>query len=60
MEGGMSVLIETRSDLIERFKREIKDKTYKIKSEEIADKIAQKLREDETLPSSVKRNKWTA
>lgn len=56
----MSVLIETRSDLIERFKREIKDKTYKIKSEEIADKIAQKLREDETLPSSVKRNKWTA
>lgn len=56
----MSALIETRTDLIERFKREIKDKTYKIKSEEIADKIAQKLREDEAVPSSAKRNKWTA
>jgi anti-sigma28 factor (negative regulator of flagellin synthesis) len=60
MEGGMSGLIETRSDLVERFKREIKDKTYKIKSEEIADKIAQKLREDETAPSSAKHNRWTA
>lgn len=56
----MSGLIETRSDLVERFKREIKDKTYKIKSEEIADKIAQKLREDETAPSSAKHNRWTA
>jgi anti-sigma28 factor (negative regulator of flagellin synthesis) len=59
-EGGMNALIETRSDIVERFKREIKDKTYKVKSGEIADKIAQKLREDETVPSPAKRNKWMA
>lgn len=56
----MNALIETRSDIVERFKREIKDKTYKVKSGEIADKIAQKLREDETVPSPAKRNKWMA
>lgn len=50
----------TRTDLVERFKREIKDKTYKVKSGEIADKIAQKLKEDETIPSPAKRNRWTA
>jgi anti-sigma28 factor (negative regulator of flagellin synthesis) len=60
MEGGMSALTETRADLIERFKREIKDKTYKVKSGELADKITQKLREDETVPSLGKRNRWTA
>lgn len=56
----MSALSETRTDLIERFKREIREKTYKVKSEEIADKIAQKLREDETVPTPGKRNRWTA
>ena len=56
----MSALTETRADLIERFKREIKDKTYKVKSGELADKITQKLREDETVPSLGKRNRWTA
>lgn len=56
----MSALTGTRADMIERFKREIKDKTYKVKSGEIADKIAQKLKEDETVPSPVKRNRWTA
>jgi anti-sigma28 factor (negative regulator of flagellin synthesis) len=60
MEGGMSALTETRLDLIERFKREVKDKTYKVKSGEIADKIAQKLREDENVPVSGKHNRWTA
>lgn len=56
----MNTLTETRSDLIERFKREVKDKTYKVKSAEIADKIAQKLREDESVPMPGKHNRWTA
>ena len=56
----MGTTMETRADLIERFKREIKEKTYRVKSGEIADKIAQKLREDETVPGTAKRNRWTA
>ncbi len=57
----MSSVGAVREDLVARFKREIEEKTYKIKSSEIADKIAQKLREDESVVEGVNRkNRWTA
>ncbi len=59
----MSEVNGVRADLIARFKREIQDKTYKVKSEELADKITQKLREEETFSSMGKKYKlkgWTA
>ncbi len=36
---------DIRIDLIVKFKREIKNNTYRVKSEEIADKIIRKLGE---------------
>jgi len=59
----MSEVNGVRADLIARFKREIQDKTYKVKSEELADKITQKLREEETFAAMGKKYKlkgWTA
>ncbi|MBF0170368.1 MAG: flagellar biosynthesis anti-sigma factor FlgM [Nitrospinae bacterium] len=51
-----------RADLVAKFKREIADKTYKVKSEEIAGKIAQKLREEESavIDGLTRKNRWTA
>lgn len=51
-----------RADLVAKFKREIADKTYKVKSEELAGKIAQKLREEESaaIDGLTRRNRWTA
>jgi len=56
----MSDITGVRSELIARFKREIKEKTYKVKSQEIADKITQKLKEDEGVTKTTLRKKWTA
>jgi anti-sigma28 factor (negative regulator of flagellin synthesis) len=51
-----------RADLVAKFKREIADKTYRVKSEEIAGKIAQKLREEESAVTGglTRHNRWTA
>lgn len=38
-----------RAAFIAQIKREIREKTYRVKSVELAEKIAQKLREDESL-----------
>ncbi len=38
-----------RKDLIVKYKREIKKNLYQIKSKEIAEKIAQRLREERGL-----------
>jgi hypothetical protein len=40
---------EDRSDFIARIKQQVRDKTYRVRSVELAEKIAQKLREDESL-----------
>ncbi|VAX17910.1 hypothetical protein MNBD_NITROSPINAE04-1253 [hydrothermal vent metagenome] len=56
MEGLPSV----RSELIAKLKREVQDRTYKVKSQEIADKITQKLREEEAYTGSLRKNRWTA
>ncbi len=56
MEGLSSV----RSELIAKLKREVQDRTYKVKSQEIADKITQKLREEEAYTSTLRKNRWTA
>ncbi|MBI4667257.1 MAG: flagellar biosynthesis anti-sigma factor FlgM [Nitrospinae bacterium] len=55
----MAEITGVRSELVARFKREIKEKTYKVKSEEIADKIAQRLKEDAAITESVKQGRWT-
>ncbi len=51
-----------RADLVAKFKREIADKTYRVKSEELAGKIAQKLREEESavIDGMNRKNRWTA
>jgi len=56
MEGLSGV----RSELIAKLKREVQDRTYKVKSQEIADKITQKLREEEAYTSALRKNRWTA
>jgi len=57
----MSGISGVRAELVARFKREIEEKTYRVKSEEIAGKMAQKLKEDETFVEGVHRkNRWTA
>ncbi|MBI5814251.1 MAG: flagellar biosynthesis anti-sigma factor FlgM [Nitrospinae bacterium] len=56
----MSDIAGLRADLIAKFRREIQEKTYKVKSGEIAEKIAQKLKENEAFVDSVKNNRWTA
>lgn len=59
-ENEMSGVKGVRADVVARFKREIENKTYKVKSQEIADKITQKLREDEKVAASIKGPRWTA
>ncbi len=56
----MGDMIGIRADLVARFKREIKNKTYKVKSEEIAQKMAQALKEEEKFASatSPQKNRW--
>lgn len=49
-----------RADLVARFKKEIQENRYKVKSEELADKIAQKLKEDETFVGTIKQKGWRA
>lgn len=56
----MDSVSNVRSELVAKLKRQIQDKTYKVKSDEIADKIAQKLREDEAAVTLLKKNRWTA
>jgi len=56
----MSDVKGIRSDLVARFKKEIENKTYKVKSQEIADKITQKLREEEKIITNSSKNRWTA
>ena len=57
----MSSVTGIRADLVARFKRQIEEKTYRVKSEEIAGKMAQKLKEDETYMEGVpRRNRWTS
>lgn len=59
----MSEITGVRADVVARFKREIQDKKYKIKSEELADKITQKLREEDVLSFTDKARRpkiWTA
>ncbi len=59
-EERMEAINNVRAELIAKLKREVQDKTYKIKSQEIADKITQKLRENETYTISLRKNRWTA
>lgn len=56
----MGNMIGIRTELVARFKREIKDKTYKVKSEEIAQKMAQALKEEEKFvsASTPQKNRW--
>ena len=49
-----------RADLVARIRRQIADKTYEVKSQEIADKIAQKLGEDEKIILPYRKTRWTA
>lgn len=56
----MSDVKGIRADIVARFKREIENKTYKVKSQEIADKITQKLREEEKIVPPSNRKRWTA
>jgi anti-sigma28 factor (negative regulator of flagellin synthesis) len=56
----MDGVTSTRAELLAKLKREIQDKTYKVKSQEIAEKITQKLREDETSVVMLRsKNRWT-
>jgi len=56
----MSDIGSVRSEIVARLKREIQEKTYRVKSTEIADKITQKMRENEKFVAPFKKNKWTA
>ncbi len=49
-----------RAELVAKFKREVQNKTYRVKSEEIAAKITQKLKEEEAEPITKTSNRWTA
>jgi anti-sigma28 factor (negative regulator of flagellin synthesis) len=55
----MESMGNVRSEFIAKIKREVQERTYKIKSLEIADKITQKLREDETHTAILRKNRWT-
>ena len=48
-----------RKEIIERIKKEIQTSTYKIKSQEIAEKIGQRLKEDERLAGRLLSNDMT-
>jgi len=56
----MANVTGVRAELVAKYRREIQEKTYRVKSGEIADKIAQKLKEDETIVDPSKSNRWTA
>lgn len=56
----MSDIAGGRVDLIAKYKREVENKTYKVKSEEIAQKIAQALKEEENIVRTTKKGaRWT-
>ncbi len=56
----MSEIKSTRADIVAQFKRDIQNKTYKVKSQEIADKITQKMKEDESFITPRKAGRFTA
>jgi flagellar biosynthesis anti-sigma factor FlgM len=45
-KAGISVATDVRRDLVAKFKSHLRDGTYVVKAEEIADKIVQKIREN--------------
>lgn len=57
----MSSVTGVRADIVAKYKKALADKSYRVKSEEIADKIAQKLKEEETFLTPVsKKARWSA
>ncbi len=57
----MSSVTGVRADIVAKYKKALADKSYRVKSEEIADKIAQKLKEEEVFLTSVsKKSRWSA
>lgn len=60
LENEMGDVTGVRAELVAKFKREVQNKTYRVKSEEIAAKITQKLKEEEAEPTTKTSNRWTA
>ena len=56
----MDSVSNVRAEMVARLKEQVRDKTYRIKADEIADKITQKLREEEAQPGQTTGRKWTA
>ncbi len=57
---GMQKKSSKREKLVEKIKREISEKTYNVKSKEIADKMAQKLREEENKTDRLRKKPWSS
>ena len=45
-KGSKGIAVEIRHDLVNKFRNVLRDGTYSIKADEIADKIVQKIRDN--------------